>query len=413
MNKMNVTPDETQPQGLEAFLKSQQRDVIGYRQLFDLISKAMACTDGMVISTLPRGGLGMVQPPRPSEVMAKSYAKDYGSEDRLTWQVIAKQQPMRGKDAWEAGAYETSRYFREFLQANGLARSAAAPLKGPVFAAYAGALHVYRTADQPDFTDDDLQQLANIAKQLDEAVDRVRASRQPEDCPTGLVWSHQPAARLFILDGQLNAQQAGGDPGALDERLRQQMIQHAKHRLENLAETEPVAPDRLQLPDQRGDLWTFRVVTYRQYPALGSGPFVFFCMQPEACDWATVRPSDFAADVELSRLVPALRFMRQEYHRSPTLVEISKQVHLSPFHFHRRFTELLGLTPKHFLLECQISEAKRQLMARQKELAEIATDCGFAHQSHFTSRFKQATGLTPTRWRRLALDLQSGAADYY
>jgi AraC family transcriptional regulator len=35
-------------------------------------------------------------------------------------------------------------------------------------------------------------------------------------------------------------------------------------------------------------------------------------------------------------------------------------------------------------------------------LAEIATACGFAHQSHFTSRFKQATGLTPTRWRRFA-----------
>ena len=66
----------------------------------------------------------------------------------------------------------------------------------------------------------------------------------------------------------------------------------------------------------------------------------------------------------------------------------------------------LGLTPKHFLLEGQIHEAKLQLMARQKDLRKIATDCGFAHQSHFTSRFKQATGLTPTRWRRLATERQ-------
>ena len=86
----------------------------------------------------------------------------------------------------------------------------------------------------------------------------------------------------------------------------------------------------------------------------------------------------------------------------PTLTEIARQVHLSPFHFHRRFAELLGLTPKHYLLECQITQAKQELLARKKELAQIATDCGFAHQSHFTSRFKQATGLTPTRWRRLA-----------
>jgi AraC family transcriptional regulator len=81
-------------------------------------------------------------------------------------------------------------------------------------------------------------------------------------------------------------------------------------------------------------------------------------------------------------------------------------VHLSPFHFHRRFAELLGLTPKHFLLECQIYEAKMQLLSKKKDLAQIATDCGFAHQSHFTSRFKQATGLTPTRWRRAAIDAQ-------
>jgi AraC family transcriptional regulator len=54
-------------------------------------------------------------------------------------------------------------------------------------------------------------------------------------------------------------------------------------------------------------------------------------------------------------------------------------------------------------MECQIHECKKQLLARQKDLAKIASDCGFAHQSHFTSRFKQITGLTPTRWRRMAI----------
>ena len=94
--------------------------------------------------------------------------------------------------------------------------------------------------------------------------------------------------------------------------------------------------------------------------------------------------------------------MQAEFHRGPTLQEISRSVYLSPFHFHRRYTELLGITPKHFLLECQIFHAKKMLVARDKDLVDIATVCGFAHQSHFTSRFKQATGLTPTRWRKFA-----------
>ena len=64
---------------------------------------------------------------------------------------------------------------------------------------------------------------------------------------------------------------------------------------------------------------------------------------------------------------------------------------------------MLGLTPKQFLLDCQIHLAKSELLSGEKELAQVAKECGFAHQSHFTSRFKQATGLTPTRWRRMAL----------
>jgi AraC family transcriptional regulator of adaptative response/methylated-DNA-[protein]-cysteine methyltransferase len=95
-------------------------------------------------------------------------------------------------------------------------------------------------------------------------------------------------------------------------------------------------------------------------------------------------------------------FMAENYRRGPTLGEIAKHVHLSPFHFHRRFTELLGITPKHFQLECQIFHAKRLLFGCDTELAEISKICGFAHQSHFTSRFKQYAGLTPTRWRKMA-----------
>jgi AraC-like DNA-binding protein len=144
------------------------------------------------------------------------------------------------------------------------------------------------------------------------------------------------------------------------------------------------------------------VGTYRDYPALGGGPVLFFCLQPDFCEWSSLRPNDFQADGELSRLVPAMRFMQEHFRRGPRLTEVAKVVHLSPFHFHRRFTELLGITPKHFMLECQIHQTKVDMMGGQKDLADIARTCGFAHQSHFTSRFKQATGLTPTRWRRLA-----------
>jgi AraC-like DNA-binding protein len=205
--------------------------------------------------------------------------------------------------------------------------------------------------------------------------------------------------RQFILNEQLQTQFDRKHISVLDDRLRQQMFDHAKHQFENGTDS---TNDRVALPDSHGDLWIFRVIIHRAFPALGNGAFAFFFLQPECDEWSGLKSADFLADAELSRLIPALKFMETEFHKGPTLNQIAKVVHLSPFHFHRRFTELLGITPKHFLLSCQIDQAKRMLVAGDRELADIAKECGFAHQSHFTSRFKQATGLTPTRWRRLA-----------
>jgi AraC-like DNA-binding protein len=36
-----------------------------------------------------------------------------------------------------------------------------------------------------------------------------------------------------------------------------------------------------------------------------------------------------------------------------------------------------------------------------QSLAQVATEAGFADQSHMTRHFKRAYGLTPTRWRAL------------
>ena len=103
---------------------------------------------------------------------------------------------------------------------------------------------------------------------------------------------------------------------------------------------------------------------------------------------------------ELARLVPALGFMEKEFPHMPTLAAIATSVHLSPFHFHRRFTNC-SASRRNSSCSSARSRRKVELAEGKKPLAKIAKDAGFAHQSHFTSRFKQATGLTPTRWRRL------------
>jgi AraC-like DNA-binding protein len=209
----------------------------------------------------------------------------------------------------------------------------------------------------------------------------------------------------MILDSNLRSL-LPEETHAIEDRVTGQVIEDARRRLKKL--DGAIVAERWPVADSEGELWTFRVSVCPQYPALGEGPFIFYCLQPDCCDWLALRGMDFAADAELSRLIPAMHFMQEHYGRQPTLGQVAKTVHLSPFHFHRRFTELLGITPKHYLLEWQICRAKHLLAGGTDDLVDIARICGFAHQSHFTSRFKQATGMTPTRWRKFATQMGKG-----
>ena len=397
---------QTESQTIDEILATKTADGIDFRQVLDAVKSKVPFAEAFIVSSVPRSGLQIVQPSRVPEVLVKGYAEEFHTEDRCTFLTIANKKPYRGTEAWGKD-YDKSSFLRDFLLYNcNLYHMVAIPLTGPVFAGYPGALHLYRIHGEGAFTDAEIDALMKVAAKIDAACDQQRAARRPAHSAFQAPWAHRPSSRFVVLDAALKPVFGADAFAKMDDRLREQLLQHAEHRLANLAPRGDIPADRLQTPDSRGDLWTFRAVTFRKFPALSSGTVIFFCMQPEALDWATIRPGDFQADPEMVRLVPAIQFMRENFHGSATLGEISRSVYLSPFHFHRRFTELFGLTPKHFLLECQIYEAKRQLMTHQKELAQIASDCGFAHQSHFTSRFKQATGLTPTRWRRVAQDMQ-------
>jgi AraC-like DNA-binding protein len=383
-------------------------DNSAFRGTFEDLRGEIPYSEAVVITTLPRGSLQIAQPQNVNETFLRSYAREFHLEDKLSWQVMLRHQPLRLEAVWDGQKPEAVRYISEFLRSANLQYGIAAPLAGPVIDGYPGAIHLYRSAELGPFTDGDLHTLARRAQQMDASIDELRESRPAPKCSTLL--PHESPVRQYVFDAHVHPQLWPHSFNNLDARLREGMLADARQRLAHVNGKATVS-DRVPLADSRGDLWNFRVTVHRRYPALGEGPFVFFCQQPECKQWGKLRAVDFQADAELARLVPALKYMQEHFSKGVTLVAISKTVHLSPFHFHRRFTELLGITPKHFLLDCQIEEAKRLLVSREKGLAAIATACGFAHQSHFTSRFKQATGLTPTRWRRLATESQNVSAN--
>jgi AraC-like DNA-binding protein len=99
------------------------------------------------------------------------------------------------------------------------------------------------------------------------------------------------------------------------------------------------------------------------------------------------------------QLQSAMEFIHRTFHRRPTVAEIAKAGRLSTFHFHRLFKKRFGETAFEVVVRLQVERAK-ELMLQGVPLADVGRRVGFNSQSHFSTRFKQATGVTPARWLR-------------
>jgi len=98
-----------------------------------------------------------------------------------------------------------------------------------------------------------------------------------------------------------------------------------------------------------------------------------------------------------SQLQTALEYIHRMFHRRPTVAEIARAGRLSTFHFHRLFKKRFGETAFEVVVRLQVERSK-ELMLRGVPLADVGRRVGFNSQSHFSTRFKQATGVTPARW---------------
>jgi len=71
--------------------------------------------------------------------------------------------------------------------------------------------------------------------------------------------------------------------------------------------------------------------------------------------------------------------------------------------FFAAFRASTGLTPHAYLLDHRLDRA-RALLLGKTGLAQVALDCGFASQQHFSAAFRQAMGTSPGAWRKAMLD---------
>jgi AraC family transcriptional regulator len=93
--------------------------------------------------------------------------------------------------------------------------------------------------------------------------------------------------------------------------------------------------------------------------------------------------------------------LRDDASRVPTLAALAAECDVHPVYFARAFRSRYGCTPGDALRRCRLERALGELRDSRRALAEIALDCGFVDQSHFTHAFRQAFGWTPAQYRAL------------
>jgi AraC-like DNA-binding protein len=85
---------------------------------------------------------------------------------------------------------------------------------------------------------------------------------------------------------------------------------------------------------------------------------------------------------------------------SLSLGELAREAGLSPYHFLRTFTALIGVTPHQYVMRTRLREAASRLVANRDTVLDVALDCGFGDVANFHRAFRTEFGVSPRAYRR-------------
>jgi len=99
------------------------------------------------------------------------------------------------------------------------------------------------------------------------------------------------------------------------------------------------------------------------------------------------------------RAVETALWIDAHSHRPIDLEDAAGQADISPFHFLRLFSGVLGVTPHQYLVRSRLRHAARLLADDERSITDVAYDVGFGDLSNFVRTFHRAAGVSPRRFR--------------
>nr|WP_285860084.1 MULTISPECIES: helix-turn-helix domain-containing protein [Paenibacillus] len=102
----------------------------------------------------------------------------------------------------------------------------------------------------------------------------------------------------------------------------------------------------------------------------------------------------------LEQLERVFSYVEEHYQESVTLKEVAEYMGFDPFYFSRLFKKNTGKNFITFLNEYRLNKAKWLLLTEEGSMADVAEASGFGSVKTFHHLFKEATGLSPLKYRK-------------
>jgi len=99
----------------------------------------------------------------------------------------------------------------------------------------------------------------------------------------------------------------------------------------------------------------------------------------------------------------AVNYIFEHYMRELPLEEVAAHLGMKPTYFSRFFKRATGRCFVEFVNSLRISKSCELLVESDKPVTDVCFESGFNNLSNFNRRFQQLKGMTPSRYRRLAM----------
>lgn len=113
--------------------------------------------------------------------------------------------------------------------------------------------------------------------------------------------------------------------------------------------------------------------------------------------------ADLADETNVDRTNRAVDYIFAHYGRDLSLEEVAQHLHMKPTYFSRVFKQSTGRSFVEFVNRLRISKSCELLADGNKPVTQVCFESGFNNISNFNRRFQQLKGMTPSDYRRLAV----------